>query len=116
MKNVVVIIGIVLTVSYTVYACRCMAPKRNEQVCGSDGETYASRCTLLCAGFYRNATEPCLTKVSNGTCCSPPCRCSDPCNYMCGSDGQTYGNDCTLKCAQQQNPQLKKVCDGKCIK
>lgn len=97
-----------------VYSCKCIPAKVGEEVCGSDGKTYESGCYLFCMGIYRNENEPCLTKVSDGACSSPECICSDPCNHVCGSNGQTYGNDCTLKCAQNQNPDLKKVKDGKC--
>lgn len=111
--HTIVTAGIILAISYSGLACKCSPPKEGQEVCGSDGQTYGNDCLLFCASIAPNRVD-CLKKVSNGTCCSSSCTCFDPCNDVCGSDGQTYGNECLLKCAQLQNPQLTKVCDGKC--
>lgn len=69
------------------HRCSCIQSETNEPVCGSDGKTYFSDCGLFCTKIYRKASQPCLTKVHNGTCSSSACVCSDVCKYVCGSDG-----------------------------
>lgn len=114
MKNLFVIVGIALAVVHSTYSCKCVAPGENDAVCGSDGKTYDSGCHMFCEGLYRNESESCLTEVHKGACSSPECVCSDTCSFVCASNGQTYGNDCTLKCAQNTDPSITKVKDGKC--
>lgn len=114
MRNLIVIIGVIVAITNSVYSCKCVAPKPGDEVCGSDGKTYDSKCVLFCSGLYKKETEPCVTKVSNGPCGSTPCICTDVCKHVCGSDGEDYGNDCTLECAQKLNPNLTKAKDGRC--
>lgn len=115
MKHFIVLIGIALATVHTVHSCQCSKPKDDEKVCGSDGETYGSKCLVTCLTFYASKSDPCITRVSDGECGPSPCTCSDTCDYVCGSDGETYGNECTLKCAQQLNPNLSKAKDGHCL-
>lgn len=114
MKSLIILIGITLASVHTVYSCRCVEPKPGDEVCGSDGKTYSSNCYIFCSGLYKNESEPCVTKVSDGECGPSPCTCTDTCSYICASNGQTYGNECTLKCAQKSDPNLTKVKDGRC--
>lgn len=113
-KNLFLLFGAILIIVNNVYSCKCIAPKDGDEVCGSDGKTYASNCVLFCEGLYRDQSEPCLTKVADQQCNSPECVCTDPCSYVCGSNNHTYGNECTLKCAQQHHSNLEKLKDGKC--
>ncbi|XP_064122459.1 serine protease inhibitor dipetalogastin-like [Macrobrachium nipponense] len=83
-------------------------------VCGSDGQTYASECTLNGA----KCEDPSLTLVSNGPCGTEETKCPQlcPANYapVCGNNGETYSNDCTLNTAACKTPSLRKVSDGAC--
>lgn len=114
--NSINIIAIVIAITIgSTDCCSCVTPKPKEAICGSDGTTWGSNCTLFCTAFYRDEkTQPCLTRVHDGPCDARPCICNDPCKYVCGSDGATYGNDCTLECARKKNKRLRKVKNGRC--
>lgn len=114
MKNFLGVVGVILAIIRLSNCCSCIEPNAGEEVCGSDGNTYQSPCILFCSGFYRNASEPCLTEVHKGPCKGPKCVCKDTCKYVCASNGQSFGNDCTLRRAQKYKPKLKKVKDGRC--
>ncbi|XP_066948314.1 four-domain proteases inhibitor-like [Macrobrachium rosenbergii] len=83
-------------------------------VCGSDGQTYASECTLNAA----KCKDPSLTLVSNGPCGTEESKCPQlcPANYapVCGSNGETYSNSCALNSAACKAPAIRKVSDGEC--
>lgn len=114
MKNFIIFFGISLVSLDAVHCCLCVKPEAGDEVCGSDGKTYFSDCFLFCGGLYKNESEPCVTKVSDGECGSSPCICTDVCAFVCASNGQTYGNECTLKCAKKFDSNLTKVKDGRC--
>lgn len=113
-KSVIVTIGIIVAITKSVNSCGCSPPEPGEEICGSDGRTYSSRCILNCETIYRAHIGECLSKVAGGECGPTPCTCADPCKFVCASNGQTYGNDCILKCVQQQDPTITKVKNGIC--
>lgn len=113
--NLIIVVGIFLAIAGTAYGCSCIKPEPKDTICVSDGQTWASNCTLFCTNFYRNQTiQPCLSWIHNGKCRQSSCICKDTCKFVCGSDGITYGNDCILKCAQRKNQKLKKIADHTC--
>ena len=103
-------------------------PQIFDPVCGSDGMTYGSDCSLKLAACQ----NPFLTiiKQCEGQCpCHPketstehsdnkicPQICLTEWKPVCGSNGKTYGNDCELERAACQNPFLTitKQCKGQC--
>nr|P82968.1 RecName: Full=Four-domain proteases inhibitor; AltName: Full=McaPI [Melithaea caledonica] len=67
-------------------------------VCGSDGKTYPSECSMEATACI---DEVVITKVHDGPC---ETKCSAACtkeyNPQCGTDGVTYANPCTLEYAK----------------
>lgn len=113
--NLIFVIGIFVAIAAVAYGCRCPDPKPKDAICVSDGETWASNCSLACSNSYRNQSAvPCLGRIHDGPCERPRCTCQGKCEYVCGSNGITYGNDCILKCAQRRDPTIKKIADRKC--
>lgn len=111
-KILIVMIGLILIASKSVYSCECSAANKGDEICASNGRTYESDCHFSCE---KDTYSKCLTKVSDGECTSPECICDDPCNFVCGSDGHSYGNYCLFKCAQRNDPSLVLVKDGPCF-
>ena len=101
--------------------CNKFPPPGNE-VCASDGLTYADSCALLCASC--NNPVPGLVEDCKGVCpCAqppPPDPCVRNCNntfeLACGSDGLTYPSVCVLEQVSCLNPtkKIKPQCMGKC--
>lgn len=121
MRNLLFAIGIVLAIVGTTYSCDCPTAKPGDEVCGSNGITYESDCSLSCALWSMKADNQkgeshCLTKVYNGTCTKNTCKCSTKCHAVCDNTGYTHANKCAFRCAKRHNKQLKKVaCQGKCF-
>lgn len=86
--NLIINFAFTVALAQCAFCCMCVAPEKDDAVCGSDGITYASSCYLFCAGFVRNEIETCLTMVSNGKCGESECICNETCNFVCGSNGE----------------------------
>nr|XP_012555025.2 ovoinhibitor isoform X2 [Hydra vulgaris] len=96
--------------------CKKVCPKMFQPVCGSDGNTYSSKCELSVMSCKKNWT---ITKLYDGECRLQELNCNMACpqviDPICGSDGQTYNNKCELliaACLKQQA--IIKVYDGGC--
>ncbi|XP_024061429.2 ovoinhibitor-like isoform X3 [Terrapene carolina triunguis] len=103
---------------------RC--PRILAEVCGTDGVTYPSECTLCAHNLERGEN---INKKHDGECKHEivPLNCSEyhggkvliPCPRIlaevCGTDGVTYPNDCML-CAHnlKHRTSVSKKHDGKC--
>ncbi|KOB64228.1 Brasiliensin [Operophtera brumata] len=98
----------------------CTCTDDLNEVCGSDGTTYANDCLLNCA----TANDNTLSIAHAGKCESvkvvdnlpipPPCTCARDMKPVCGSDGNTYNNDCLLNCATANDNTLSIAHAGKC--
>uniref|UniRef100_A0AAY4E4W4 Agrin n=1 Tax=Denticeps clupeoides TaxID=299321 RepID=A0AAY4E4W4_9TELE len=94
--------------------CECpnACPQAREPVCGSDGQTYGSRCEMhaMSCALQKEihvlrpgpCVESCLNCSFGGICdgqtgkCVCPTECVDIHQPVCGSDGVTYENECKL--------------------
>ncbi|XP_028848509.1 agrin isoform X3 [Denticeps clupeoides] len=113
--------------------CECpnACPQAREPVCGSDGQTYGSRCEMhaMSCALQKEihvlrpgpCVESCLNCSFGGICdgqtgkCVCPTECVDIHQPVCGSDGVTYENECKLNvkaCTKQLD--LKVVAREEC--
>ncbi|XP_064595716.1 ovoinhibitor-like [Liolophura sinensis] len=117
--------------SAAVKPCDFVCPLSLLPVCGSDGETYDSKCDLRMANCRRKGLTE-VTVVNEGPCgknCTQkmpfrtirPSRVSScvpcPLNPVCGTDGQTYDSECDLKrsaCLRKSLVKPTKAYDGPC--
>ncbi|XP_075980677.1 thrombin inhibitor rhodniin-like isoform X2 [Anticarsia gemmatalis] len=96
----------------------CVCTKEYRPVCGSDGVTYSTKCTLECKAY--ESGRP-ITVKHEGPCESSARQTREavcPCTYeyrpVCGNDGKTYPNKCALNCEKKSNPSLKVAHEGRC--
>ncbi|XP_042215091.1 agrin-like [Homarus americanus] len=114
---------------------RCSCPTNCSQalggeVCGSNGETYASECHLQVAAC---STQQHLSVTHKGNCdlcldvhckyrarceggrCICPTDCPDKKEPVCGSDRITYSNECVMrKVACEKNEDMNYLFFGEC--
>uniref|UniRef100_A0AAQ4RDA0 Agrin n=1 Tax=Gasterosteus aculeatus aculeatus TaxID=481459 RepID=A0AAQ4RDA0_GASAC len=123
-------------------SAKCMCPlscegKREQTVCGSDGEDYRNECLLhrhACKNQknirvqYPGSCDPCKESENNlNTMCRvgaltrqtivfrPPEMCPPGNEPLCASDGQTYSSVCALEAtALQKGVKLRKIHAGPC--
>ncbi|XP_077941552.1 agrin isoform X4 [Gasterosteus aculeatus] len=123
-------------------SAKCMCPlscegKREQTVCGSDGEDYRNECLLhrhACKNQknirvqYPGSCDPCKESENNlNTMCRvgaltrqtivfrPPEMCPPGNEPLCASDGQTYSSACALEAtALQKGVKLRKIHAGPC--
>ncbi|NP_001267782.1 kazal-type serine protease inihibitor 3 precursor [Hydra vulgaris] len=93
-------IAVIMTLLIAAYAekkCNLVCTKIWAPVCGHDGKTYASECTLKSESC--DSQKP-IVKVYDGKC-NPKGDCKFACNRMyapvCGSDKKLYSNECLLR-------------------
>ncbi|KAM8862490.1 agrin isoform 9-T9 [Spinachia spinachia] len=123
-------------------SAKCMCPlgcegKREQTVCGSDGEDYRNECLLhrhACKNQknirvqYAGPCDPCKENENNlNSLCrvgaltrqpmvfQPPEMCPPGNEPLCASDGQTYTSGCVMKATGwQKGIKLRKIHAGPC--
>ncbi|XP_075980400.1 uncharacterized protein LOC142979401 [Anticarsia gemmatalis] len=114
LKLALLLIGAYICASSAYVLERCVCPKINEPVCGSNGVTYPSLCALQCDV---SKTGKIIVDSYKGECLTV-CRNTNimllDYGPLCGSDGKTYDNKCALTHATVDNPRLKVVHGGRC--
>ncbi|XP_072027447.1 uncharacterized protein [Amphiura filiformis] len=93
----------------------CPKPKAQEQVCGSDGNTYESACLLR---QYACNTNDTVAMLHVGSCGNHTCGPECPLVYepVCGTDNKTYMSRCDLvrTACFMQDPSLQVTYNSEC--